>query len=135
MLISGPGAFVPASVCALLEHELDVTRLRVAMRGRNPEVDAALMAMHQAALIWRERVASNRGGSAIDAASEVAGRSECDRNRADTAWTARQVADRVGVSSRAVRLAASDGRLIGRHTDAGWQFSPDDVAAWAATRK
>ena len=48
--------------------------------------------------------------------------------------TSRQVADRVGITVRAVTKAALAGRLPGVRLDGAWHFEPDAVAAFGARR-
>lgn len=51
-------------------------------------------------------------------------------------WSAREVADAVGVSEQAVRKALAAGRLTGsRGPDGSWVIDPDDARRWQATRE
>lgn len=51
-------------------------------------------------------------------------------------WSAREVAEAVGVSEQAVRKALAAGRLTGsRGPDGSWVIDPDDVRRWQATRE
>jgi excisionase family DNA binding protein len=51
------------------------------------------------------------------------------------ALTVEQVAQRVGVTTRAVRKAAATGRLPGRQDGGRWWFHESDVQAWQAGRR
>ncbi len=55
----GPGAdhvLVPRRVAAWLDREAGLDRLRVEVRGQDPEIDAVLVALRLAALAWRGSV-------------------------------------------------------------------------------
>ena len=51
-------------------------------------------------------------------------------------WSAREVAETVGVSEQAVRKALAAGRLTGsRGPDGSWVIDPDDARRWQAARE
>lgn len=52
---------------------------------------------------------------------------------ASTLLTSRQAAELVGRSPDAVKAAAREQSLRGRHIDGFWRFTPEDVVAWDAT--
>jgi hypothetical protein len=91
----GSVVVVPARVAAWLDNH-GLSGLRVNAREADPEVDAILAALHLASLSWRTSVSA-------EPASEVAG------TRAEAAprltWmNSNQAADRLGITSRGVRL-------------------------------
>lgn len=129
-VIDGPAAWVPARVCWLLGRHIDLARLRVAARGRDPELAAVLMDLHMLGLAWAEQARSATRpaqlGTSFDNTPEP--------GAACREMTATQAADRTGVTSRAVRKAAQQGRLHGRLHGGCWLFDPADVANWRTTR-
>ena len=122
---------VPGWVCSYLEQLFDLSSLRKRQRGQNTEFDDVLMAMHTAHLLTQkaevERLTSGMSGSAIARQAEVRSPS--------SVMSCSQVADAADCTNRAVRLAATSGRLVGTKNGEGrWVFAADDVAAWTAAR-
>jgi hypothetical protein len=56
--LMAPGVYLPMAACALLEERLGVElrRLRIAVRGSDPQIDEALHALRLAGLIHRDSV-------------------------------------------------------------------------------
>ena len=130
-LVSTPFVMVPANVAALLEHHLPLTDLRARVRGHDPVIDDALLGIRVAAMTYTETYRAR-----IDAAAAGVGSTVAPTPEVPAKWiTTREAADAVGCTNRAVRLAASEGRLHGEKDAEGrWHFSTEQVAAYAATR-
>ena len=130
-LVSTPFVMVPANVAALLEHHLPLTELRSRVRGHDPGIDDVLLGIRVAAMTYTETYRAR-----IDAATAGVGSTVARPPEGAAKWiTTREAADAVGCTDRAIRLAASEGRLHGeKDADGRWRFSPEQVAAFAATR-
>jgi len=119
--IDGPVVVVPGRVAALLDNLVDLTRLRIDVRGQDPELDAVLVALRTAALAWR----ASAGGLP-------------DRTPADPLppWiSAGQTAELLGVDPRHVRRLATTGRLTGRQLgDRTWLIERESAEHYRATR-
>lgn len=89
-----------------------------------------LEAWHAIALTYRESIVptSAPSGSDVDEEAEAPASSHPD------GLTPGTVANVVGVTTHAVRLARDDGRLVRLLVDGGRLYHPYDVAAWVATR-
>lgn len=121
--VDGPAVIVPGRVAALLERFADLTRVRVAVRGQDPELDAVLVAMRLVAAKWR----ATATGSPHPPAPEVAARSQ---------WlSTTQAADILGVTDRAVRLAITEHRLNAQQVDRRWRISREDLEHFRAARR
>ena len=128
-LVEGPAVIVPARVAVMLEYRLPLDDLRVQVRGKDVELDAVLLALHTAALMYVEATRdelTSAVGSGVAAVSEVPARS--------TVMTTSEVACTADCTTRAVTLAAVKEQLLGAKRDGRWWFEIDDVAAWVATR-
>lgn len=122
---AGTVVVVPARVAALLERYAGLADFRIKTRGRDGELDHVLVALHYAALSWRE-ASSARSGTPNPEPPEPARESR---------WmTTAQVASRLGITSRAVRKAISDGRLHGELDGSSWRINAEDFAHYRATR-
>lgn len=118
----GAVVIVPGRVAAQLDRLLDLTRLRIAVRGQDPETDAVLVALRTAALAWRQ----SAGGLP-------------DRTTADPlpAWiTTSQTADLLGVDPRHVRRLAAAGRLTARQLPTGtWLVERESAEHYRAAHR
>lgn len=124
--LDAPAVVVPGRIAAWLERAARLGELRVAHRGRDPEIDAVLVALGTAAALWRQSRAI-----ACDVASEQA------KQRADeprSAMTTSEVAALLGITSSGVRYALADGRLSGRPSSGGWLIDPESVEHFRAVR-
>jgi excisionase family DNA binding protein len=122
--LDGPVVVLGARVCAWLVRRLDLDSVRTAVRGIDPEVDAALMAISVASLAWR-----TRNGCAP--ATEMAHRPQPD---ASSELTPSEAAARVGVSPQAIRKACATGRLPARRIGGRWVIAADDFELWKTRR-
>lgn len=125
---SGPVVVVPARTAALLERILRLDEVRVRLRGQDAEVDEVLLGWHAVAM----QFATERADQARFRAPGTLG--DGVRNSSDN-WDVNEVAARSNCTTRAVRKAASEGRLVGEHVDGRWQFEPEAAANWVATRQ
>jgi hypothetical protein len=94
------------------------------VRGRDPEVDAVLVALATAA------VASAAGSSNFrrrDVEPEVAPASDV--------MGSAEAADLLGLTDRAVRLACEQQRLRGEQVDGRWRIARIDVETFAGERQ
>lgn len=120
--VGAPVVVVPGRVAALLDNLLDLTRLRVEVRGQDAELDAVLVALRVAAANWR----TTATGSPHPPAPEAATRS--------TWLSTAQAADILGVTDRAVRLAITEHRLNAQQIDGRWRISREDLEHFRAAR-
>jgi hypothetical protein len=127
-VVEGPAVILPARIAAGLERALHLDEYRIRVRGHDRDLDEVLAAWHGSALHW--------AGSASEQARFRAQFPSLDdlRNLPD-ALTAEDVAAHVNRTQHAIRKAAREGRLTGERIAGRWQFRPEDVAAWQATRK
>ena len=130
--VDGPAVVVPARIALLLECHYRMDRLRMDVRGRDPELDEVLNAWHAVAMQWSPETGSENGSVT---GTEVAGASEpVAPSEAVEQISASEVANQFGCTTRAVTKAAAERRLRGQFVAGRWLFHPDDVAVWAATR-
>ena len=126
---SGPVVVMPARVAALLERALRLNDLRIDVRGRDREVDEVLQAWHAVALQFIDDTREQRRFRVPGTVGDV------PRNSSDN-WDANEVAARLHLTPRGVRIAATKGQLHGVKDDAGrWWFEPEEVAEWATRRQ
>lgn len=127
----GPVVVITGRVAAMLEHHLEqpLTDLRQRYRGKDAELDDALLGLHTAAVMFlddvRDGVSSADGTQRVPIAEPPA---------QSTVMSVTDVSDLVDLEPRTVRKAALEGRLDGRKIAGVWQFTSADVAAWRATR-
>lgn len=91
-------------------------------RGRDVDVDDALMALRIAAQVHVRDVTSATG-SRVDPSPEAPPPS--------AAMSTFEAAERLGISDRAVRLACSTRRLPATQVGGRWRIEPTDVAAYS----
>ena len=121
--VDGPVVLVPGRVAAWIERHTDLRRLRTAARGMDAEVDAVLVALATCALAWR----TSAIGSEQAQEAEVVAESEA---RLGTS----QVADLLGITGRAVRLACERQRIPAEQVAGRWLISREDVEHFRAGR-
>lgn len=131
--VDGRAVIVPARVALLVERYFGAAawqRLRDELYvRRDVEACEVLRALHAEALLVRESVTcapSASCGSTVAERAEVAAPS--------SVMTTTDVAIEAGCTDRAVRMAAREGRLLGRLEDRRWVFDRSDVAEWLASR-
>lgn len=95
------------------------------MRGQDRGLDELSAVLGEVAEVVRKRV--TRPASEPFAEVEEMGRS-C------SSMTVAEVADLARITDRAVRAAATDGRLAGVKVGTEWRFARDDVDAWLSAR-
>lgn len=121
--VDAPVVIIPARVCAWLERYASLNEVRIRERGADPEVDAVLVAVRLAALTWR----TTATGTPIAAKPEVAP----DLNQ----WMSTgQVADRLGITDRAVRLAIQEQRLHATNVAGRWRVAIEDLEHFSAAK-
>ncbi|MGY1452664.1 helix-turn-helix domain-containing protein [Streptomyces sp. SS8] len=114
---------VPARVCALLDLLARLDRVRVQVRGRDPELDAVLCAIRDAGRHWR----ATATGSPVAEQPEAGPRSP---------WlSTTEAAGLLGITDRAVRLAIASGRLDAENIGGRWRVSREAVAHYQAARQ
>ncbi|WP_436785782.1 helix-turn-helix domain-containing protein [Yinghuangia sp. YIM S10712] len=120
--VHGDGAvvIVPGRVAAHLDRLLNLNRLRIEVRGQDPETDNVLVALRLAALAWR-----SAGGLP-------------DRTSPDPMppWiTTGQAAELLAVDPRHVRRLITTGRLTARQLPSGaWLIDRETVEHYRAAR-
>ena len=138
-----PIVTLPARTAALIESVWPaIDEVRTAMRGRNDEVYAALLAIRMASLHVRARsehaLRAERGSTCACSdltGTPVADVSEHAASSSRQVVTSSDVARRAGVTTRAVLLARQRDRLRGELVGGRWRFDETDVAVWMATRR
>jgi excisionase family DNA binding protein len=119
----GEVVVVPARVAAWLMKYAHLDRLRAQVRGADPEVDSVLVALTVAGMHWR----TSATGSTRAPEAEVV---------APSPWMGTtQVADSLGITARAVRLAISEERLPAESVDGRWLIRREDVEHYRASRR
>lgn len=106
----GPCVVISAHVCRVLLRDARLVEYRRRCRGRDPEVDQALIAVSLAAL--------------SDHGREHAPNSDI---RPDSAMTVDQAATRLGLTSRTVRRMILSGRINGRKIAGRWWIDPTNL--------
>ena len=121
---TGLGLVISADTAYLLETFGDIKRLRQRIRGRYPNVSQELLDLRTVAMSYDpERLPE----AEVDSA-ELAAQSEVD-------WLSPQrVADLLGISDRAVRLACSQGRIDAQQVGSRWRISEEGYRAYRAAR-
>jgi len=111
---------LPGRIAAYLDHHAGLNEFRLRARGQDPELDAALIALHLVALQWRT--------SAVGTAEDV-------RPEPAAAWlSTTEAAARVGVTSRAIRRAIAEKRLAATRVGRSWRISRTDLEHYRANR-
>lgn len=111
---------VPARVASVL-HEF-LTPLRIQLRGRDSQVDRVLLDIAQIAMAFRSPL-----GTPVVPQREPAG----DLSE----WmSTTNAADRLGITSRAVRRAIDEQRLPARFDDGRWRIAREHVEQYRAAR-
>ncbi len=122
-IVEGDALLVPARAAYLLDPILHIERERLRLRGHDQQIDAVLAGWRELSLRFERETLGTPSGTAL-----------ADGVRAGALWTTTEVAERAGVSKRAVRKAVADGRIVGALFAGRWSFAPADVAAFLARR-
>ncbi len=122
LLPEGVGSIVSGRVAAVIYGRTDLGKVRLAVRGIDPEVDAVLMALHVAALRWR----GSATGTERAPTAELAPVSE---------WlSTTEAGELLGITSRGVRKAIGEGRLEATEVAGRWRVSREAVEHYRAAR-
>jgi hypothetical protein len=120
--IDGPVAIVSARVAHWLHQQFDLEAVRLEVRGMDPDVDNALIALRVCATAWR----ASAYGTTPRNVPETAAKSQ---------WlTTTQVADLLDRTDRAVRMACQSGRLPAEHENGRWRISRENFEHYRAAR-
>lgn len=121
--VDAPVVVVPGRVARRLVQRFQLDRYHVQHRGEDPELDAVIVALRVAGLRW--------------VTSAVGKETRQDPvGEAPSKWlTATEAAELVGVSARAARLAAHEGRIPAEKFGGQWQISREDAEHWKASRR
>lgn len=119
--VDGPIVIVSARVAAQLDRLLNLTRVRVDVRGQDPELDAVLLGLRVAAMAWRQSATGHTERTSPDPMPP---------------WiTTTQAADLLHVDPRHIRRLAAAGHLEARQIPGGsWLIERESVAHRAARR-
>ena len=123
--LDGPVVATPAWFALWLEQHTDLPRQRVALRGVNPAVDEVLLALHHAAMHVPSSATASVTGSAPPRLPEV---------RQELPLTPNEVAERAGVTGRAVRQAITAGRLHAHRSGHRWFIDRADAENYRRNR-
>lgn len=115
----GPEVRISGRVAAFLNHYARLDDFRRDNRGRDQELDAALVALHLAADEWRRQATSTATGTTPAVEPEPATPSET--------MSTSTAAARLHITERAVRKAIDSGRLNASKVDGRWRIHRDDL--------
>jgi len=124
-LDAGPVVVVPAWFARWLELNTDLGRQRINRRGQDPAVDEVLVALHFAATHAAASDRPSAAGSVPPRLPEV---------RQELPLTVSELAERVGITGRAVRQAITAGRLHAHRSGHRWFIDPADADNYRRTR-
>jgi len=122
--VHGPNAEVvilPQRVAAWLERNARLNELRVEVRGADAEVDAVLGAVRLAALAYRTAVCGTDQGKQAEVEQP-------------SVMSTQQVADRLHLHPRTIRLAIAEKRLRAEKVDGRWRITAEDFEHFRAAR-
>ena len=122
--LDGPTVVMPAWFARWLELHTDLDRQRVNRRGMDPAVDEVLVALHYLAL-HAASTHTSAPGSTRPPAPEVP---------QDLPVTVSELAERVGITGRAVRHAITAGRLPAHRVADRWLIDRADAETYRRTR-
>lgn len=120
-LLHGPCVIVPVNVAAWLNDECRLDLKRTQVRGIDPEVDATLMAITQAAKAWRLTDPGSIPGPLSEPVGQLVGTGKA--------------ADILGISDRAVRAAIANHKLPAQRVDGRWQIARHDIENYRDARR
>lgn len=122
---TGPGVVISVETAYFLETFCkDISRLRVRTRGRLPHVAQELLDLRRVGMSFDPQ----RLPEAEADIAEVAAESE-------VGWlSAQRVADLLGMTDRAVRLACSQGRIEAELVGTRWRISEEAFKTFKAAR-
>jgi excisionase family DNA binding protein len=116
-------AYIPPRIAALIESRTNIRRLRVGLRGIDPEATAVLESLRECASSWRGFPGTE---TVMDSPRKPATRS--------TWLTTGQAAAVTGISRQAIGKAIRTGRLPATRVDGRYRVSRQDLEQWLATR-
>lgn len=121
--IDAPVVVIPGRVAAWLETNADLARLRQSVRGRDAEVDSVLVAMATVAAAWR---VSATGTEEIPQKPSTV----------KSGWlSTTAAADRLGVSTRFIRMVCISGELPAEKVDGRWWIAETELAHYESARE
>lgn len=126
--LDGPVAVIDGRVCAVLNRLLGLDKIRAQVRGQNPQLDQALLAIHLAALATE----SSSTGTNPAPQPEPVPQSKHQLNN-DTVSTT-TAATLLGITDRAIRKAIIEKRLTATNVDGRYRIPRDALERYAATR-
>lgn len=122
--LDGPTVVVPAWFARWLELHTDLDGQRVNRRGMDPAVDEVLVALHFAAM-HAASAHTSAPGSTRPPSPEVP---------QDLPVTVSELAERVGITGRAIRHAITAGRLPAHRVADRWLIDRADAETYRRTR-
>lgn len=123
LLPEGSGALVPARIASVIYSRTDLAKLRVDLRGIDPELDAVLMALHISALKYR----ASADGNEARKPAEV---------RPKSSWVeVAEAAAELDLTTSRVRQELRAGHLKGEKKQGrGWRISRVELETYKAAR-
>ena len=122
--LDGPTVVVPAWFARWLELHTDLDGQRVNRRGMDPAVDEVLVALHFVAM-HAASTHTSAPGSTPPPAPEAP---------QDLPLTVSELAERVGITGRAIRQAITAGRLPAHRSGHRWFIDRADAETYRRTR-
>ncbi|WP_396939601.1 helix-turn-helix domain-containing protein [Mycolicibacterium sp.] len=124
--LSGPAVVVDGRVCAILSRVLKLDRLRMEVRGQDPQLDQTLVAIRLAAIASR----SSAPGTTSAPQSEPVSGSRGQLNDTVNTSTAATI---LGITDRAIRKSIAEKRLPATKIDGRYRINREDLATFQAT--
>ena len=122
--LDGPVAVIDGRVCAMLNKLLSLDKVRAQIRGQNPQLDQALLAIK---LVGTAYAASSATGKSQAPQPEPAPQSQRQLNDTVSTTTAAAL---LNMTDRAVRRAITEKRLKATRLDGRYRIDRDDLAAY-----
>lgn len=137
--VDGPVVVISGRVAAYLGRYAGLDDYRAQHRGRDAEVDEALVALRVVAMAWRARaVGTAASPDVVDDAgcADTTVRATGTQPAASSSHglTTTQAAARLGVGAEAIRKAIREERLPAQQLDGRWWIEPEALEHYRAAR-
>jgi excisionase family DNA binding protein len=119
--LDGPVVVIDAAVCAILNRLLGLDKLRTELRGQNPQLDQALLAIRLAGIAHTETSSTGNG-----VAPQPEPKPPSSQQLNDTVSTT-TAATLLTITDRAVRQAITEKRLPATKIEGRWRITRQDL--------
>lgn len=118
----GPSVIITPRIAAWLDTKAKLNAMRIKVRGLDPDLDAALIALRIAAVSWRT------SATGIEHAPEP-------EERPGLEWLGTtEAAGHLGMTDRGIRTAIAEQRLPATQVAGRWRINREDLEHFRATR-